>query len=127
MKKLLSVLFCLLSSLSLAATFSPITPDKLLWKDVTDMPKGAKVAILMGDPSKKQPFVARVKLPADYILPVHKHPINEYDTVLSGTYYFGQGNHFDSHQADDILTLCQNKEKLSQMPVKNFLDALVKK
>ena len=36
-------------------------------------------------------------------------------------------NHFDSDQADDILTLCQNKEKLSQMPVKNFLHALVKK
>jgi hypothetical protein len=37
-------------------------PDKLEWKDgPPSLPKGAKIAILEGDPSKEGPFVFRGK------------------------------------------------------------------
>lgn len=77
-----------------ASLISPIFPDSnsLVWMDVTDMPVGAKVALLSGNPSKKEPFVARLKMPAGYVVPLHEHPITEDDTVISGTYYLGTGN-----------------------------------
>ncbi len=77
-----------------AATLQPIpeNSDSLQWVDSPSLPAGAKVAVIVGDPSKKVPFVARIKLPANYRIPAHAHPINEYDTVLSGMLYI-DANH----------------------------------
>jgi quercetin dioxygenase-like cupin family protein len=85
---------CLLAGLVQAKPINPILPDAttLKWTEVTNMAPGAKVAVLMGNPAKKEPFIARIKLPAGYTVPVHSHPVNEYDTVISGTWYLGTGN-----------------------------------
>jgi quercetin dioxygenase-like cupin family protein len=64
---------------------------KLKWRTVSDMPPGAEVAILSGDPSKHEHFIARVRFPANYIVPAHSHNIQEFDTVITGTYYIGNG------------------------------------
>ena len=76
-----------------AGTITTVLPDSdtLQWTDSKNLP-GAKVAVLMGNPAKREPFIARIKLPADFTIPVHTHPVNEYDTVISGTYYFGSGD-----------------------------------
>lgn len=71
---------------------APVNPaiqaaDNLNWMDSKDLPKGAQVAVLSGDATKPEPFVARIKMPANYHLPIHSHPINEYDTVISGKMY----------------------------------------
>jgi quercetin dioxygenase-like cupin family protein len=72
------------------------TPDKLEWKDgPASLPKGAKIAILEGDPSKDGPFVFRVKVPDGYRIPVHTHPKTERVTVISGTFNIGMGEVFD--------------------------------
>jgi uncharacterized protein DUF4437 len=56
----------------------------------TDLPKGAHIAVLYGDPDKAEPFVFRLKFPAGYKVAAHIHP-NDYDlTVLSGTMYLGR-------------------------------------
>jgi quercetin dioxygenase-like cupin family protein len=92
--KLLAVLSLgLLAGLVQAKTFDAVLPDSsnLNWTAVKTMPPGAEVAILMGNPTKKEPFIARIKLPAGYTVPVHSHPVNEYDTVISGTWYLGSG------------------------------------
>jgi quercetin dioxygenase-like cupin family protein len=76
-----------------AEVITPILPNSTLleWTDSQSLP-GAKIAMLKGDPSKKEFFIARIKLPADFIVPIHCHPVNEYDTVISGTLYFGTGD-----------------------------------
>ncbi len=103
-KILLSVFAALtLSGVVQAATIIPVVPgDTLNWKDVQDLPPGAKVAILSGDPTKKGFFVARVKLPANYVIPPHAHPVPEYDTVLSGTLYVGIGNKLDTKKGMEL-------------------------
>lgn len=71
-------------------------PDKLEWKDgPPSLPKGAKIAILEGDPGKEGPFVFRVKAPDGYRIPPHTHPKMERVTVISGTFNIGMGKKFD--------------------------------
>jgi hypothetical protein len=73
------------------------TPDKLAWKDgPPSLPKGAKIAVLEGDPSKEGPFVFRVKVPDGYKIPPHTHPKPERITVISGTFNIGMGDKFDA-------------------------------
>jgi quercetin dioxygenase-like cupin family protein len=54
--------------------------------------KGAKTAILVGDPTKAEVIVQRVKFPPHYRVPPHTHPYAEVVTVLTGSYgnYFGE-------------------------------------
>jgi quercetin dioxygenase-like cupin family protein len=74
-------------------------PDKLEWKDgPPSLPKGAKIAILEGDPAKEGPFVFRVKAPDGYRIPPHTHPKMERVTVISGTFNIGMGKKFDQSQ-----------------------------
>jgi len=72
------------------------TPDKIEWKDgPASLPKGAKIAVLEGDPGKEGPFVFRVKAPDGYRIPVHTHPKTERVTVISGQFNIGMGDTFD--------------------------------
>ena len=89
-----------LASVAQANNIEYIFPNSsaLKWSDAASMPRGAKVTVLMGDPSKKGPFIARVKLPAGYTVPVHRHPVNEYDTIVSGTLYMGIGRDINLDQ-----------------------------
>jgi anti-sigma factor ChrR (cupin superfamily) len=50
------------------------------------IPRGAKYAILEGDPNKEGPFVFRVKAPDGYEIPPHTHSKPERITVISGTF-----------------------------------------
>lgn len=59
------------------------------------LPKGAKVAVLEGDPSKDGPFVMRVKMPDGYKVLPHTHPKRERLTVLSGVLNIGMGEKYD--------------------------------
>ena len=69
------------------------TPDAIKWGDAPpSVPKGAKLAVLYGDPDKDGLFVIRVKLPANYKIPAHSHPTDEVVTVLSGTFQAGMGD-----------------------------------
>ena len=52
--------------------------------------KGAKIATLVGDPTKAEAIVQRVKFPPHYRVPPHTHPYAEVVTVLTGSY----GNNF---------------------------------
>ena len=72
------------------------TPDALAWKENPNIPKGAQVAVLLGDPTKAgEVIVQRVKFPANYQVPPHTHPYAETITVISGSVGFGTGDKFD--------------------------------
>jgi len=67
----------------------------LKWADApASLPKGAKLVVIEGDPSKAGPFTMRLELPPNYKISPHFHPAIEHVTVLSGTFYFGQGGEF---------------------------------
>ena len=71
-------------------------PADIKWKEgPASLPKGAKLAVLEGDPGKEGPFVMRVMLPDGYRLPPHTHPKPERVTVISGVFNLGMGSKFD--------------------------------
>jgi quercetin dioxygenase-like cupin family protein len=69
-----------------------VNPDELVWKDDPNLPKGAQTAVLIGDPSKAETIVLRVKFPPHFKVPPHNHTWSEVVTVLSGTCWNGMGN-----------------------------------
>lgn len=70
--------------------------DGLEWKPAPgDLPQGAEVAVLYGDPQSPGPFVVRLRAPAGYQLPVHKHRDLETLTVISGVLRYGEGARLD--------------------------------
>src|SRR5450432_3827247 len=67
----------------------------LAWKDNTAAPPGMKLVLIYGDPKQAGPYILRVKLPAGYKLPAHKHQDERIVTVLQGTYWSGVGEKYD--------------------------------
>ncbi|HZT56263.1 MAG TPA: cupin domain-containing protein [Burkholderiaceae bacterium] len=71
--------------------------DGLQWGDAPPVfNKGAKIAVLQGDPGKPGPFVARLSAPSGYKVMPHWHSQVENVTVLSGTLMVGMGDKFDT-------------------------------
>jgi len=56
------------------------------------LPRGARLAVLAGDPSKSGVYVLRLRLPNGYKIPPHYHPTDEHVTVLAGTSWVGMGD-----------------------------------
>lgn len=78
-----------------------ITADDLQWVDAPPvLPKGAKIAVLHGDPFKKGPFSIRFKVPDGYKVAPHYHSSAEEFTLLSGRFVFNMGdrNSPDTHE-----------------------------
>jgi quercetin dioxygenase-like cupin family protein len=77
----------------------PITvmPSDIKWSDAPpDLPRGAQIAVLRGDPSKKDVFSARVKMPTGYKIPPHWHTKDEQLTILSGTLVLHLGDSMEA-------------------------------
>jgi quercetin dioxygenase-like cupin family protein len=77
-----------------------VTPADIKWQDgPPSLPRGARMMVLDGDPSKEGTFILRVKLPDGYRIAPHTHPRDERVTVLSGTLHLGMGGRFDEQAA----------------------------
>jgi quercetin dioxygenase-like cupin family protein len=96
---LLAIVMTLTGAVSARAADAPhgmYTPESIKWGDPPPtVPKGAKLAVLYGDPGKDGLFMVRVKLPANYKIAAHSHPTDEIVTVLSGTFMVGMGDKLD--------------------------------
>ena len=57
--------------------------------------KGAKFAVLQGDPGKPGPYVVRLSAPAGYRVLPHWHSQAENVTVISGAVMIGMGDTWD--------------------------------
>ena len=66
------------------------------------LPKGAKIAVLYGDPGKPGPFTLRLATPANYRIAPHWHSLTENLTVVSGTLYLGMGDKLDRHGSQTL-------------------------
>src|SRR3979409_1768598 len=64
-----------------------VNATEIKWGDAPpDLPRGAQIAVLSGDPSKKAPSALRFKIPNGYKIPGHWHTQDEHLKVLSGTF-----------------------------------------
>jgi hypothetical protein len=78
-----------------------VDADEVKWGDAPPtLPKGAKVGVLHGDPSKKGTFTIRLKAPDGYKLPPHWHTQDEQLTIISGTLVMHTGDTWDAPAHD---------------------------
>ena len=66
------------------------------------LPKGAKVAVLNGDPFKPGQYTIRLSAPANYKLAPHWHSQTENLTIISGAFYIGMGDKADAKNAHEL-------------------------
>lgn len=85
---------------------SPIivaTPDKINWVNAPpNLPPGAKVAVLLGNPAAVGPFVIRLRFPDGYKVMPHWHPTVENVTVLSGEFLVAMGDKWDDSKLQSL-------------------------
>jgi quercetin dioxygenase-like cupin family protein len=58
-------------------------------------PKGAKMAVVSGDPAQAAPFTVELSMPDGYRIPPHFHPTDETVEVKKGTFLVGMGDTLD--------------------------------
>lgn len=68
-------------------------PADIQWKDgPPSLPRGAKIAVLEGDPAKEGMFVMRVRVPNGFHIPAHTHPKPERVTIIQGKFLLAMGD-----------------------------------
>jgi quercetin dioxygenase-like cupin family protein len=78
-------------------------PAELQWQEAPAMlPKGAKMAVLEGDPTQEGLFTVRMSAPDGYRIPPHWHPAFEHVTVISGTFLIGMGEKWDDSRLEAV-------------------------
>ena len=95
----------LVATMALAQDAGPkgTAASAVTWGPAPDaLPKGGEMAGLSGDAGKSGPFTVRLKMPAGYKIPAHKHPHTERITVISGELYFGTGDKLDEKEASKL-------------------------
>src|SRR5512132_1216820 len=59
------------------------------------LPPGAQASVLYGSPAKEGPFVLRLRFPAGFVVPPHRHSKDELVTVISGKFSIMGGEKVD--------------------------------
>lgn len=78
-----------------------VTAEEIKWGEVPpDLPAGAQIAVLYGDPSKKGAFTVRFKMPDGYKIAPHWHTQDEQLSILSGTLALHMGDTMDAPAHD---------------------------
>jgi len=90
--------------------FRVIRSEEVEWKSFPSFPPAARLAVLVGDPSKPGPYLIRVRLPTGTRMLPHKHAEDRIYTVISGVFYIGLGEDFDeskltAHGPGTVLVL----------------------
>lgn len=86
--------FLVVALLPVQVSFAQMTAAK--WGPAPAVfPAGAKMAVMQGDPSKRDLFTVRLDMPSGYKIAPHYHPTDEHMTVLSGNFLVGMGDKID--------------------------------
>jgi quercetin dioxygenase-like cupin family protein len=101
-------LFFVLAAYSEELAVMALTPPEMKWspQGALALP-GMEQTNLVGDPAKPGPYTIRLTFPAGYKVAAHTHPDSREVTILSGTWYTGYGDKFDT-------------EKLKALPAGSF-------
>src|SRR5262245_51571689 len=69
-----------------------VAGDAVKWGPAPpSLPPGAQAAVLLGSPAKEGPFVLRLKFPAGFTVPPHRHSKVELVTVIAGRFAIASG------------------------------------
>jgi quercetin dioxygenase-like cupin family protein len=82
------------------ALFRAVLPEDVEWKRFPAFPPSVRLAVVLGEPSGPGQYVIRVKVPAGVRLMPHRHPEDRVYTVMSGVFYVGLGEEFDSDSVE---------------------------
>jgi quercetin dioxygenase-like cupin family protein len=80
------------------SAFKAILPEEIEWEPFAAFPSSARLAVVVGQPLEDGPYTIRVKVPRGVRLMPHKHPEDRIYTVISGIFYVGLGDRFDSEK-----------------------------
>jgi quercetin dioxygenase-like cupin family protein len=59
-------------------------------------PPSVRLAVIVGQPSEPGPYTIRIRVPHGVRLMPHRHPEDRVYTVISGVFYIGLGDQFDT-------------------------------
>jgi quercetin dioxygenase-like cupin family protein len=80
-----------------------VPADSVKWGPAPpSLPPGAQAAVLMGSPAKEGPFVIRLKFPAGFVVPPHRHSKDEFVTVMAGKFAVGSGEKVDRESLNPL-------------------------
>ena len=73
-----------------------VSGDAVKWGPApASLPPGAQASPLLGSPAKEGPFVLRLKFPAGFVIPPHRHSKDEFVTVIAGKVAISSGETVD--------------------------------
>jgi quercetin dioxygenase-like cupin family protein len=91
-----AVLFAAASTQAHGPHHTVVPADAVKWgPGPASLPPGAQAAALLGSPAKEGPFVLRLKFPAGFTVPPHRHSKGEFVTVISGKFGITAGEKVD--------------------------------
>ena len=82
------------------AIFRSALPEDIAWEPFPSFPPSARLAVVVGQTSEPVPYVIRVKVPSGVKLMPHRHHEDRVYTVMSGVFYIGVGDRFDSDKLE---------------------------
>ena len=101
MRKLL--ILTLSTALAAAATTGAQAKGPKWMAGPPGLPAGSTFRVVSGDPGKAGMFTIHARLPANYVVPPHKHPTDEKVGVVSGgPFTYGMGDKIDRSAAGSI-------------------------
>jgi hypothetical protein len=80
--------------------FRSVLPEDVDWEPFAPFPPSARLAVLVGHPTERGPYVIRVKVPSGLKLMPHRHQEDRVYTVISGVFYIGRGDQFDEKKLE---------------------------
>lgn len=73
-----------------------VSADAVTWGAAPpSLPAGAQAAVLLGHPGREGPFVLRLRFPAGFVVPPHRHSKDEFVTLLAGRFSVTPGEKLD--------------------------------
>src|SRR6476620_8400632 len=80
-----------------------VKPDAIQWGPAPpQLPPGAQVAVMSGDPGKAGLYIIRARMPDGYAVPAHWHKKTENVTVISGNFNVGMGDKLDKSKGEAL-------------------------
>jgi hypothetical protein len=82
------------------------------------LPAGAQVSVLEGNPAEKGAVTLRLRFPANYNIPPHWHSMTERVTVLSGALHVGMGDTLNARPArrSSPAASCRSRQRCITSP-----------
>ena len=80
--------------------FKALLPEDVEWQPYPAFPGLANLAVMEGQPSEPGLYTIRVRVHSGAKLIPHWHPEDRVYTVMSGIFYIGLGDRFDSESLE---------------------------